>query len=332
LAVPSRDTNDSGDLHPVLNRGTQIGERPPVILPFVTAFERVYPVLRAIHGSFRRPGVLAAAVRDGAHLESHVHLDLSLGPAHALIGRHQRCDLYLAQDPTISLRHALLRATPMYRDARLRLLDLCSGMGFLSEDDVPCDSLVAEGPLFLRAGRYQIFLLPTGDLSPTPFADDARATWDALPERIYLDRRVPDRVPRTVSPVQGGDRATRITQIVPAVRPLRAPDGRPRDTPVVGQLVLRGAGGEEVAHPVTDDDLERGVLVGRYERCQLAGVEHSLSRVHLLVVRDEKRLWAFDTASTNGTSLDGEGIRAVLFERERELGLGGQVRLCWRPQ
>ncbi|MSP63898.1 MAG: FHA domain-containing protein [Myxococcales bacterium] len=329
------ETNNSGR-RAAQNRATmaQIDPDEPA-RPFAEVFAEVFPVLRSIHAAFHQPGLLVVAVRDGRRIESHLHLDLSSGGAHALIGRHQRCDLYLAHDPAISLRHALLRATRVGKsEVRLRLLDLCSGVGFYTEDDVPCESLTAEGALFVRAGHYHLLLLPTGDLQPSAWGDDAGETWASFPERIYLDRRIPDRLPRPIQLAGAAtpERASRTTHIVPAVRPLRAPSAREGDQGlVIAQLALKSRSGQ-ISHPVTDADLEHGRLVGRYERCQLGGAENSLSRVHLLVLRDGDGTWAIDTASTNGTTLDGDGVRAVRLDVARELGLGGSMLLEWTLQ
>ena len=72
-----------------------------------------------------------------------------------------------------------------------------------------------------------------------------------------------------------------------------------------GALVVRsGARRRRLALGPTA--LRRGVLLGRYARCDSAGVLRStdLSRVHLFVLEVAERIWAFDTASTHGVSLD----------------------------
>ena len=43
---------------------------------------------------------------------------------------------------------------------------------------------------------------------------------------------------------------------------------------------------------VADEDLERGLLVGRYERCKLGGLDAALSRVHLVIQGDEEEVGA----------------------------------------
>jgi hypothetical protein len=344
------ETKDpSGVGPPVANKATIVGEPKLRADPFAVVFARVFPVLRTVHDSFDRDGLLAVAVREGRFLETHVHLDLSRKRvAHALIGRHQRCDLFLGHDPSISLRHSLLRAVRTDDDqVRTRLIDLASGQGFLTEDGTPCESLLAEGPLFVRAGTYHLLLLPTGGLG-APWRETAKATWASFPERVYLDRRASGRhgvVGEKKQPAKGPAKTSLVTQIVPPVARLRAPG--PRVTPgmITASLILKSRSGE-ISHPVTDTDLERGLLVGRYDRCQLGGAENSLSRIHLLVVRDEDGTWAIDTASTNGTLasgiFDGEAasgkgvggavqIRAIRLDGTRELGLGGDLLLQWTP-
>ena len=77
-------------------------------------------------------------------------------------------------------------------------------------------------------------------------------------------------------------------------------------------------------------DLERGVLVGRYERCQLGASDDKMSRVHLLIIRDGQLTWAIDTASTNGTKVSGEPVRRAPLTEGTTLELGKQITLRWQ--
>ena len=80
------------------------------------------------------------------------------------------------------------------------------------------------------------------------------------------------------------------------------------------------------------EDLERGVLIGRYERCQLAGASGSLSRVHLVLLLDGGDVWAVDTASLNGTIVEGQRISAIQLDRELELRLPSGMGMRWVPE
>jgi hypothetical protein len=51
-------------------------------------------------------------------------LDLPVGGAYAILGRHSECDGILAKDPSISLRHLLATTVELADGVALRLLDL----------------------------------------------------------------------------------------------------------------------------------------------------------------------------------------------------------------
>jgi pSer/pThr/pTyr-binding forkhead associated (FHA) protein len=80
--------------------------------------------------------------------------------------------------------------------------------------------------------------------------------------------------------------------------------------------------------------LERGILVGRYARCELAtaagaALESALSRVHLLLVRENEVTLAVDTASTNGTTIGGKKRRGAMVSDGDVLNLGDELELVY---
>src|SRR6185436_13232851 len=79
-------------------------------------------------------------------------------------------------------------------------------------------------------------------------------------------------------------------------------------------------------------DLERGLLIGRYERCAFGAEDDRLSRVHLLLLRDGDQVWAIDTASSNGTTAGGSAIRQIRLGARAELDLGAAVTLRWSAE
>src|SRR5204863_9487835 len=119
-------------------------------------------------------------------------------PEFFVVGRHDRCDLSVHRDPTLSLRHAVVGACATGGEVRLRFLDLHSGSGFHTEDGQRCEALTADGAMFVRMGSYHLFLLPTGSLAPLAWCATAEETWKTIPERVYRDHRVAPRHPAAV--------------------------------------------------------------------------------------------------------------------------------------
>jgi hypothetical protein len=297
---------------------------------FAEVFAAIFPGLAELHASFRKDGVLAVAVWRGEELADYVHIVLAGDPQFALVGRHQRCDLSVSRDPALSLRHAVIAARVASGELRLRFLDLLSGSGLVTEDGHRCEALAADGAMFVRLGDYHLFLLPTGTLSPLAWAATAADTWRMIPERIYRDNRVAARLPGAG---RGGrvalpSVATRLLEPPGALRPYR-PEAGARGTPVA-DIELRTSSGSE-RYTLHEADLERGMLLGRYDRCQLGVADDRMSRIHLLIVRNGEDVWAVDTASTNGTTVAGRSVRSVRLDERTRLVLGREVSLRWEP-
>lgn len=280
--------------------------------PFALIFRKHFAGLRAAYQAQPQEGVLIAAIDGNGVFDAHAHLRLPpSGIAHLVVGRHERCDVVLSRDNDVSLRHLLLRAT---RDRRgqlhLRAIDLRSRCGLLSEDGQRCEAIASSGPLFLQVASYAVFLLPTGP-SAKPWARDAEETWHGF--------------------------APRSQEILPPPQPLKS-----RSAPAPGALRLatitiqsssQQAGDLTSTHAVWSDQLERGILVGRDDRCSHGGLdEGNLSRVHLVLLSVDDEVWAIDTASTNGTrAVDGGPFRQLLLSGETQLVLADALSLRWSP-
>src|SRR5207237_1229206 len=126
------------------------------------------------------------------------------------------------------------------------------------------------------------------------------------------------------------------------VRATRSPPLKSRAAPTPGAVKLATitiqssspqAGDLTTTHAVWSDQLERGILVGRDDRCSHGGVdEGNLSRVHLVLLSVEGEVWGIDTASTNGTrELDGAPFRQLLLTGETQLVLADALSLRWAP-
>jgi hypothetical protein len=280
--------------------------------PMLGVFRKHFAALRAAHAAQTREGVLVAAIDRNGLFDAHVHLRLpQSGIAHLIIGRHERCDFVLSRDPDVSLRHVLVRATrgPGGR-VQLRAIDLRSRVGLASEDGRRCEAIASRGPLFLQVASYMLFLLPTGP-AVRPWTRDPDDTWRGFSPRSQEILPPPQPLKSRAAPGPGSVRLATITIT--------------SSSPQAGDLTS--------THAVWSDQLERGILVGRDDRCSHGGLdEGNLSRVHLVLLSVDDEVWAIDTASTNGTRVhDGPQFRQLLLSGDTELVLADALSVRWTP-
>ena len=276
-------------------------------------FRKHFAALRAAFFAQPHEGVLIAAVDGAGLLDGHAHLRLpASGIAHLILGRHERCDVVLSRDTDVSLRHLLVRATRgKTGQMQLRAIDLRSRVGLLSEDGRPCEAIASRGPLFLQVSSYVLFLLPTGP-QVKPWSADADETWRQF--------------------------APRDQEILPPPQPLKS---RAAPSPTALRLATitiqsssPQAGDLTSTHAIWSDQLERGILVGRDDRCSHGGLEEgNLSRVHLVLLSVDDEVWAIDTASTNGSRLlNAPPFRQLLLSGESQLVLADALTVSWAPE
>ena len=301
---------------------------------FLAAYARFAPVCRA----FDEPGLAVIAVDEATGRPAGiVKLCARVQrPVAAIIGRHDRCDLYLHDREALSLRQLAVVVDPVKSWERgatsihYRVLDLRTSQPMVDEDGRPLRGIAAEGPAILRCAGYVLFMLVLGD--PSDWPDDAADAWAMLPERVYLDELAncaAGSLPKIRRP-KFDARETFITRT-----------NGPRDT---GMRLAQGDGvgtleiftpNRQLSIVVGADALNDGVLLGRYGRCDLtdaASEDHSLSRVHALLMKLDQRLLLIDTASSNGTFECGQPARVVVMEQDTgtELRLGKKTYLRWR--
>jgi len=299
---------------------------------FVAAYPRFADQCRA----FDEPGIAVVAVDEASGIPAGiVKLCARVQrPVAAIIGRHDRCDLFLAHREELSLRQLVVVLDPVTTwargasNVRYRVLDLRTGTPIVDEDGKPMRGLVADGPAIFRCAGYVMFVLPLGD--PTDWPASGSDAWQMLPERVYLDQleNCPQgSLPKLRMP-RPNARETYITRT-----------GGPRDT---GMRLAQGdaAGMLELHTPtrqltltIGHQALADGILLGRYSRCdatEAAHEDHSLSRVHALLMQVDDRLLLVDTASTNGTFERGAPARVVVFDGTTELRLGKRTFVRWR--
>lgn len=265
----------------------------------------------------------------------------------AVLGRHGCADVYLDGHRELSLRHLSLLVSPLTswdRDGvRFRVVDLRTGLAFTDERGRRLEAVESDGPAFVRCGGTRVLFLPTGGRLDWPASP--AAAWAALPERVFTGERAgePDRwARRAVSrppPVAARPRrAPPVTHVTRVEGPLGpdAPLVLDGERPI-GELSIETRGRAWVA-PVGPHAADRGLLLGRYPRCEGARVlfDPEISRVHLLVVRVDGEMVAVDCASTLGTwvagrSGDVERARVVDLRREPTLALAtGSALVRWR--
>lgn len=261
-------------------------------------FVRAYPIIARSCRAVDAPGLAVIAIDEhtGRYAGSKL-VRAAIGRHVALtVGRHDRCDLFLADHPDLALRQLVILIDPVRsfaRDAaavRYRVLDLRTAHGFTDELGRPLRGLCAEGPAIVHCAGYVIFVLPLGD--PTDWPADAYDAWSIVPERVYLREAGP-----------------RDTGMMLALRD------------VAGVIELAGG-----ILAVGSDTLRDGLLLGRYLRCDGARYiddDIQLSRVHLLLLEVDGTLLAIDTASIHGVRVAGRPPERIAEVPDRaELVLG----------
>ncbi len=254
--------------------------------------------------------------------------------AHMVVGRHTECELSLQGDPTVSLRHLLLRAIRLEDGTpAMRVLDLETPLGFGIEDGTPVRSVVVTGPFAIAVGDWVLAGVPHGPRPPAVEGGDGPYRVPA-PE-LHMSHEVPRRV-------AGDVRRSHIT-LLPAASSLV---GAPRQWAV--QMLTLRRGHREAQVGITHEALERGILIGRYERCVTGGLREllsqSISRAHALILRTEGEDCIYDLASTQGLYMVTDGLfagsnggrikGATLPRRGARIRLGVEdpVELVWPAQ
>lgn len=263
--------------------------------------------------------------------------DLSAEPgSFAVIGRHSRADLVLADNEEISLRHLLATAYLLPRadgdraDVALRLLDLRATLPILLADGTERRSIVATGPLCARLGSYVLAAFPVHAGNLEIAGDAARDPSGMASSAIRDELQPPQKTSRPwhTSEVFVLPRSSQISQIVE----------RPGVEPPPGARVTLERAGRAATASLSESELANGVLVGRAEKCADHGMRalltERISRVHLLLLAEGDRVIAYDLCTTNGTRRDGEHVRStILDDAGTRLLLGSRrdgVYLSWQ--
>ena len=229
--------------------------------------------------------------------------------AFAVVGRHAMCDVVLDGDPTIALRHLLVRASRLDDGCpRLSVVDLHTHIGFEVNGARQERSMALTGPVAFRVGAYALVALPAGGSHPAELPRPSQSR--ALVPHPYRD-----------APLSSVTLLPRAIQL-----------GESAATSGAGwTMTLHGARGS-ASMGVSALDLELGVLVGRAPKCAdaLRNVLHDgISRVHLLLRKGA----LYDLASTQGTYTYHRRVRSVPLEDEGtdvRMGTVSPVFVRWR--
>jgi hypothetical protein len=241
--------------------------------------------------------------------------DFALGAGqHLIVGRHTRCDVVLPSDPDLSLRHLLVvpdgGAVP-----RLRLVDLRAALPMFGATDRPARSLTVDGPFAVRLGTYMLGGFPIGPgTEPPPSALPAMESAEEASASEASRRNVSTQIGHQQGPYRSPRRSTLITSLPRPITLVEASDA-PSTGPVVATLIGRREG-QTARVPLREEDLRRGVLVGRADKCMDQGLKlvmtMQISRVHAVLLLDERNtVWLYDASSTNGTLVSGTRVRSA---------------------
>ena len=288
-----------------------------------------YPTLKRALNAHQEQGVLIVAFDEQGTALAQGWLRVTLDKTRAaIVGRHTACGLAVpTADGNVSLRHlaVLVRAID-HSEARIRVLDLHTSRGFTDENGEVLSAAMAEGPLFLGLDRLRLVFLMTGEPAPPT----AEAAYAAIPARVLLEERkgtsgAHHERSGSYPAIEGSDQ-TLVRSIdgpIAAAAELCGPE-----EPSEGALVIRGPR-RTVRRTVGPRALERGILVGRYERCAVGIDAGRLSRVHFLLVRDQGEVLGIDTASTNGSFMGEREVNLIPLTDGLSVSLAQALRLTW---
>ncbi len=252
-----------------------------------------------------------------------------------VLGRHSACAVsVLSTAQEVSLRHAVICVRAVsFNCLRARIFDLRTQFGFADETGRDLRGVTIDGTSFFRFGDLIVLALVTGE-DPSSYlsAEDA---YDAIPARIFVDAQEASptdpkfRVLRPHSQGGSADERTFVRSqlgVLPPEADLLGPDELPE-----GQIHLTTSNGRRFMREVGRSALSRGLLFGRYDRCDIGrrGGNNELSRVHLLLVRDRGELLAIDTASSNGSFRGEKQFRQLKMESGMEIDLAGELVVRW---
>lgn len=290
--------------------------------------EEMHPIVAA-----RGPGVAVFALSKRRGLEGHLWLEApEQGARSGSVGRHSAADLCLPDDEALALRHLAIVVRRVKGTSLVRVIDLRTREGLRDERQQPLHAVESAGLLILSVASYWLVVVPTG--MPPPWDPKADSPWSTLPERKLTE--LEQGPPPEYVKLAGGRRKS--YREISWATPLRAAMDTTfealivENEPPAGHLIVRAPSEKPVRIPVGAVALRRGILLGRYSRCDQRELfsDNRISRVHALILELDGTPWIFDVGSTNGTSLDGEtDLRAQELVHRGQVYLANTVTLGW---
>ncbi|MBX2813571.1 MAG: FHA domain-containing protein [Myxococcales bacterium] len=271
------------------------------------------------------PGILAA-VADPDQLKLTWIAATTNDIRAAIIGRHNRATLSLPQEhSTAALRHMVMLVTAEGERPIARLLDLQTESGFADPLGRRLESIRTNGCTFVSVAGTVLMLLPTGP--HCTLHADPQTAWNTVPPQRWVETRANRHQPTTLTNLNPEET---IIEIYGGPQGCRTPLCKKDELPL--GLASIASGGDERHLRISGRALDEGFLIGRYDRCEVGGPEadESLSRVHLLIVREKQKIIAVDTASTNGTFIGEARVHLVQLKDRSTLDLGGVLEFNWR--
>lgn len=276
--------------------------------------------------------VLVAMSRDAVHGAAFLAAKED-AVSTAILGRHSEADLRLQEDASISLRHVALLLFPdqgTSRGIRYRLLDLRTATAFLDERGKRLRALEADGPAFVQLGRYTLLIFPTSE-ADEPWPGDAEPAWACVPDRLYLDEVETEEKAREWE--ADSDRAWEIEDLPGLSEPptlvhnvagpqMAVHELVDKEESVLGKILITSSRGAATI-VLGRRAVQNGILLGRSRRCDAGKIlsNRTISRVHILIIEIAGKLYAIDTASSNGVFRDEEQERATRLEPGEKLSL-----------
>ena len=199
-------------------------------------------------------------------------------PAALILGAHPTCDVPCVEGA--ALRHVAFVFDPKEQPGWISAYDLNTTEGITVDEEKGIRTAKSLRTLRLRAGSADVFALALD--AGEPVDKDALTSLVHITD-AYIFKFQSEERPFAFAQAKG------------------APIQRSRDGITLVEAMPTSSAALSLSP--TAAELERGLLLGRYDRCQGRLDDGMVSRVHALVLKRKDELLVIDTASTNGTDV-----------------------------